>query len=110
MPWSIRLAIRWRAYDSAVDHGVFIVRVGGQHLEHLLPYAALRPARKSGVNLDRVAKTFRQIPPRHAGAIKIEKGFYKQPIIPVRSADVTLTSRQNIREPVPLIVAKGAQG
>jgi hypothetical protein len=25
-----------RAYNSAVDHGVFIVRVGGRHLENLL--------------------------------------------------------------------------
>jgi hypothetical protein len=25
-----------RAYNSSVDHGVFIVRVGGQHLEDLL--------------------------------------------------------------------------
>jgi hypothetical protein len=56
---------------------------------------------------NRVAKTFRQVSPGHAGAITIENCFYKQPIVPGRCADVTLTSRQNILDPLPLIVAKG---
>jgi hypothetical protein len=100
-------AVLMCAYDGAVDHRVFVVRIGRQHFEELLPYAALGPARKSGVNLDRVAKPFRQVPPRNAGAITIKNSFNKQPIIFGRNSDVALTPRQNILDPVPLIVPKG---
>ena len=41
-----------RAHDRAVDHGVFAIRIGRQHLEYLLPHSALRPARKSCVDID----------------------------------------------------------
>jgi hypothetical protein len=54
-------AVLMCAYDGAIDHGVFVVRVGRQHFEDLFPYAALRPARKTRVNLDRIAKPFRQV-------------------------------------------------
>jgi hypothetical protein len=30
-----------RPHDRAVDHGVLIVRIAGQHLKQLLPHAAL---------------------------------------------------------------------
>ena len=65
------------------------------------------PSAKSGVNLDRVAKSFRQVPPRNAGPITMGNRFHEQPVVPGRSSDVALTSRQNIFDPVPLIVAKG---
>jgi hypothetical protein len=54
-------AVLVRAHNGAVDHGVFIVRIGRQNLEHLFPHAALGPAGKSGVKLDRVAEAFRQV-------------------------------------------------
>jgi hypothetical protein len=59
------------------------------------------------VNLDRIAKTLRQVPPGNAGAIPIKNGFHKKPVILGRNADVTLTSRQDILDLVPLIIPKG---
>ena len=50
---------------------------------------------------------WRQVPPGNARAITIENGFYKQPIVLGRGANMTLTSRKKILDPVPLIVPKG---
>jgi hypothetical protein len=52
-------AVLMRAHDGTVDHRVFVVRIGRQYFEDHLPCAALRPAQKTRMNLDRVAKTFR---------------------------------------------------
>ena len=75
-------------HDGAVEHGVLIVRVCGQHLEHLFPYAALRPTRKPRVNLDRIAKTFRQVAPRYACAITVKYRLDEQPVILGCDADI----------------------
>jgi len=95
-----------RPHDRAVDHGVLIVRIARQHLIQLLPHAALGPARKSRVNLDRVPETLRKVSPRYPGAISIKDRLHKQPIVLGGHSDVTLPARQYILDPVPLIVPK----
>src|SRR5439155_20558393 len=91
-------------HNGAIDHGVFIIRVGRQHLEHLLPHPTLGPARKSRMNFDRIAKALRQIAPGDASAIAIENRFDKQPVVLSRDPNMARTSRQNILDPVPLII------
>ena len=67
-----------RPHDGAVGHGVFVVRIGRQKLEHPLPDAALGPAREADVDLDRIAEPLGQIPPRGAGSVPIEHRFREQ--------------------------------
>ena len=62
-----------RAHNGAVDHGVFIVRIGSQNLEHLLPHLTLGPAGEPCVNLYRIAEAFRQVPPENACAISVHR-------------------------------------
>jgi hypothetical protein len=96
-----------RPHDRAVDHGVLIIRIARQHLKQLLPYLALGPAREARMDLDRVAKAFRQVPPGDAGPIAVDHRLYKKPIVLGRYPYVPFTSGQNILNPVPLIVPKG---
>ena len=75
-------------------------------LEHPLPYPALGPAREARMNLDRIAKALRQVPPGNARAIAVEHSFDKQPIVLGRHPNMAFTSRQKILDPVPLVVPK----
>jgi hypothetical protein len=59
------------------------------------------------VDLDRVAKTFRQVPPGYTGAITVKHRLDKQPIVLGGDAHMPFTAGQNILDPVPLIVPKG---
>ena len=94
-------------HDRAVDHRVFVVGIGRQHLEEPLPDAAFGPPGEARMNLDRIAKALGQIPPWNACPITIEHRFDKQPIVLGRHSHVTLASRQDILDLVPLVVPKG---
>lgn len=100
-------AVLMRAYNGAVDHRVFVVGIGCQHFEYLLPCAALRPARKPRMNLNRVSKTFRQVAPRYACAITVKHRLDEQPVILGGDANMARTAGQKILDPVPLIIPKG---
>src|ERR1700720_659774 len=63
--------------------------------------------RTSRMNLDWIAKTFRQVAPRYAGAITVKYRLDEQPVILGGDADMAFTAGQNILDPVPLIVPKG---
>src|SRR5436190_9059461 len=96
-----------RPHDRAVDHGVLIISFARQHLKQLLPHPTLGPAREARMYLDRIAKAFRQVPPRDAGPITVNHRLHKQPIVLGCYPDMPFTSGQNILDPVPLIVPKG---
>jgi hypothetical protein len=81
------------AHNGAVDHGVFIVGIGRQNLEHLLPHAARGPAGKPRMNLDRIAEAFRQVSPRNAGAIAVKHRLDKQPVVLAGYPDMPFTPR-----------------
>ena len=59
------------------------------------------------MNLDWIAKTFRQVAPRYACAITVKYRLDEQPVILGGDADMAFTAGQNILDPVPLIVPKG---
>jgi len=94
------------AHDGAVDHRVFVIAVSRQHLKQLFPHATLGPAGKSRVNLYRIAKALRQVSPGNAGAIPLEHGFHKQPVILGRDPDMAGAARQYILDPSPLIISQ----
>ena len=99
-------AVLMGPHDGAVDHGVFVVRVGCQKFEHRAPHAALGPSAKARVNRLPIAEALRQVAPWNAGAIAVDHGVDKQPIVLGGHPDMTVTSGQKILDPIPLVVAK----
>ena len=57
------------ANNGGIDHRIFIVSIGGQMLEQLLPYITALPAAEARMNHAKIAKTLRQVAPRNTGAI-----------------------------------------
>jgi hypothetical protein len=51
-----------------------------------------------------IAKARRQITPRNAGSEPVQNGFNEQPVIRRRASDMAFATRQNILDPIPLIV------
>jgi hypothetical protein len=62
-----------RSHDGAIDHGVFVVSIGGQHLEKLLPHPTLGPATVPRMHLLPIGKPRWQVPPGNARPIAIER-------------------------------------
>jgi len=75
-------------------------------LEHALPHAGLGPAAEAPLHLDPTAEALGQIAPRDAGAEAVEHRLNEQPVVPGGHAHVTLTSRQQAPNAVPLVVTK----
>ena len=93
-----------RADERRVDHGIFIVAIGCQHLENPLPHAAAAPAHVSRVDHPEIAKPLGKIAPGNARSVAIEHRLNKQSIVPRRLANMLLSTRQQILDPVPLVV------
>jgi hypothetical protein len=95
------------AHDRTIDHRVFVVRIRGKILKHPLPDTRLRPSAEAPMHLDPVAKPLRQIAPRHPGPVAVQHRLDEPPIILRRHTDSALTSRQQVSDTIPLVVAKG---
>lgn len=90
--------------DGGVDHRIFIVGILGQTLEHSLPDAASTPARMARVDHSEISEPLRQITPCDPSAVTIYHRFNKQPVIFGRPSDMARTARQNIRDPLLLVI------
>ena len=86
-------------HDSAVDHGVFVVRVGRQKLERPAPHTALGPSAEARVNRLPIAESLRQVAPWDARAIVVNHGIDEPPIVLGGHPDMPRTSRQEILVP-----------
>ena len=93
------------AYDGGVDHHVLIVGIAGQQLEHTLENPGLRPSAEALMDRFPVAETLRQITPGTPSPKAVENRFDEQSIIFRRAAHVSFTPRQNVLDPLPLVVA-----
>jgi len=94
------------AHDSGVNHHVLVVVVAGQKPENPLENAALGPSVEALIDDLPVAKALGQIAPRNAGAKPEQNGFDEQAIVRRRAANMAFTARQNILDPIPLVVAQ----
>src|SRR5215470_3068620 len=94
------------APDGGVDHHVFVVVIAGQQLENPLENAALGPPVEALIDDLPVAKALGQITPRDAGSKPEENGFDEQAIVRRCAAHMALAARQNILDPIPLVVAQ----
>ena len=93
------------AHDGGVDHHVLTIVVARQQLENALENSALRPSAKALMDDLPIPKTLRQIAPGNAGAIAVQNGFDKQPIVRRRASHMAFAAGQKILDPVPLVVA-----
>ena len=92
------------AHDGGIDHHVFVVGIACQQFENTLKNAALRPSAEALVNNLPVAEAHRQIPPGNARSISIKNRINKQSVVHRSAADVTFTARQEILDPLPLVI------
>jgi hypothetical protein len=93
------------AHDGAVDHRVFVVGIGGQMLEDLLPHPAFGPTAEPAMGVLPIAPSLRQIAPWGAGAVAVEHRLDESPIILSCGADMPDSSRRKVFDPFPLVVA-----
>ena len=94
------------AHDGGVDHHVLVVVIAGQELENPLENAALGPSVEALIDDLPVAKALGQIAPRDAGSKPEENGFDEQAIVRRRAAHMAFAARQNVFDPIPLVVAQ----
>jgi hypothetical protein len=95
-----------RTHNGAVEHRVFVVGIGRQMLEDPLPDPGFGPPAEPPVHVFPVAETLRQIAPRDAGAIAIQDRLDEQAVVRRGHADMFLPPRQQVFDPVPLVVAQ----
>jgi len=99
-----------RPNDCAVDHRIFVIGVGGQMLEDLLSDASLGPAAEPSMGVFPVAKALGQITPGDAGAVPMEHGLDESAIVMGGRPDMADPSRQQVFDPLPLVVAQSIPG
>src|SRR3712207_5789927 len=95
------------ADNGAVDQRLLVVGLIRQMVEDPLPHAAPGPAAEPGVDLLTVAEPLWQIPPGNAGAVSIEHGLDKQPVVLGRHPDMLLATGQEVLDPFPLVITQG---
>ena len=94
------------ADDCRIEHDELVVRVSRQHLENAQKHATFAPSAVTAMRRFPRAIPFRQIAPGHASAIPIEHSIDEQAIVSSRAADMPNTTRQEILQPQPLVVAQ----
>src|SRR5215510_7049861 len=93
-------------HDGRIDHRIFVVGICGQMLEDPRPDTGLGPAGKARMNRLPVSEALGQVPPRHAGSVSVQNRLNKQPVVLGGYAHVTLTSGQQILDPIPFVVVQ----
>jgi hypothetical protein len=92
-------------HNGAVDHRIFIVGVSGKMQEDLLPDTRFGPTAEALMHVLPVTEALRQIAPRHAGAVAVQHRLDEQPVVCRRHSHMSLLSRQQVPDTLPLIVA-----
>src|SRR5271167_522017 len=93
-----------RPHNGAVEHRIFVVGIGGQMLEDLLPDPGFGPPSEPAMGILPVAQALRQITPRDAGAVAIEHCFDEATI--VLSGRANDPPRQPVLDPLPLVLVQ----
>src|SRR5207248_605932 len=99
-------AVLMSAHDGAVDDRVFVVGIGREMLEDALPDSGFGPAAKAPMHVLPVAEAFRQVAPGNAGAVAIQNRLDEQAVVRRGHADMALPSRQQLLDPLPLVIAQ----
>jgi len=94
------------SHDGAVDHRVFIIRIGGQTGEDADPNATLRPAAPSPVGVVPVTKTLGKIAPGDTGAVPVDHRVDEPAVIYRSDANRARTAGQIVLDQVPLVITE----
>jgi hypothetical protein len=97
------------AYYCAVDHGIFIIRVGSQQGEDGDPYTTLRPSAPSPVGIVPVTKTLGKITPGNTSAVPMYHRIDEPAVISRGHTDRTRPPGQTIPDQVPLVIAESVR-
>ncbi len=92
-------AVLMRPNDRAVDHRVFVIGIGGQMLEDLLPDAGLASAAERLGDWKNTHRRFRQITPRNSGAVAIDHQLDEATVVFGSYADMALPARKQVLDP-----------
>ena len=76
-------------------------------LKHPLPDARMRPAAEAALHLDPIAEALGQVAPSDAGPVAVHHRLDEQTVVLGRHPDRAEPARQQIPDPIPLIVTKG---
>ena len=94
------------AHDGGVDHHVLVVVIAGQEPENPLENAVLGPSVEALIDDLPAAEALGQIAPGEARAKPEQNGFDEQAIVLGRAAHMAFAARQNVLDPIPLVVAQ----
>ncbi len=75
-------------------------------LKDPFPDTRLGPAAEPPMHILPVAEALRQIAPGNAGPVAVEHGFDEPAVVRRGHSDRALPPRQQVLDPVPLVVAK----
>src|SRR5262249_37296840 len=99
-------AVLMSTHNGGVDHHVFVVGITRQQSENAIKNPAFRPPAEMLMHALPMAEARRQIAPWHTGPEPVQNRFNEHPVIRRGAANVPLPSRQNILDPIPLVVAQ----
>ena len=97
-------------HDGAVDHGVFVVRIGGQMVKHSFPHPGFRPATEAPVGVLPVAESFRQVAPGNSRAVSTQNRLDESTIVAGGGANMSWPAGKQVLYPFPLVIAKSIAG
>jgi hypothetical protein len=92
-------------HDRAVDHRVFIVRVGRKILENVVPYARFGPPAEAEMDCHPIPENLRQVAPRDPCPIAIEHSINEKPVVLSGYTDRARPPRKKAADPFPLVIA-----
>jgi len=98
------------AHDGAVNHGVFIIGIGSQKLEELLPHTLLGPSAEPPMGVLPITELFGQIAPRNSGPVAIDHRLDESTVVLGGYANMTDPARKQVLDPFPLIIAQSISG
>jgi hypothetical protein len=91
---------------GAVDHRVFVVAIGSQVFKQALPHPLLAPPAEPSIGILSVAESLGQVTSGNSDAVSVEDGFVESAIILRGYADISKSSRKQVLDSLPLIIAK----
>jgi len=94
------------AHDGAVDHGVFVVGLAREVFEDALPHPRVGPAAEAPMHLHTITEALGQVAPGYASPVAIEHRLDKQPIVRRRDPNPAWLPRQQMLDPLPLVVTQ----
>jgi hypothetical protein len=95
------------AHDSAADHRVFVVGIGGEMLKYPLPNIGFCPAAETHMHRHTFAEALRQVEPGYARPVAIQHRLDEQPIVSRFHTNPSRAPGKQMLNTLPLVVTQG---